>query len=99
MASMGTVKVSRSKGEVIFTFTEIVSLCPVAKPCKLKSEIRFTVTEENKLKATVGGLLFTDRSETEGLIIKAERTLKVKDIEIEMVKGKHEKAPFKLFYR
>ena len=84
MLFVGCRHILRHKGEVKFLLAEVIGLRAVAQPCQFKLKIRDSVAEVYEPEAAVGGCLFTNRLQSEGLVIEFKAPLKVENIKIEV---------------
>ena len=82
MPVMRRAEIVDRKGEMELIVAEIVRLVPVAQPGQLELVRRRAVRQVDDGEAAVLGVDAADLLETECLIIKFERTLKVADVEV-----------------
>ena len=98
MLCVGSVIIVGLEGKMKFTLTEIIRLRPVSQPCQLKRKVAHAVTQIDKAEAAVVGRLLADGLQTESGFVKAEAAVKVEDIEVKVIEGKHRHSFAILFF-
>lgn len=91
---MGGFIILRLHGQVEFALSQIVLLGMISQCCQLQAERRLSVSQEHNDKAAVLRFLAPDLLQSQSLLIKADGSVQIRNIEIKMVKCQHKITSF-----
>ena len=97
---MGGRIVLRPEGQMELSLPQVVGFGPIPELRQLQSEGRpRLVLEEDDPVGPVRRPLFPEGREAQGLLVKGQAPLHIKDVEVEMVEGQHGFSSLAMVYR